>query len=265
MVIFLQNILKCPIFTIRLTGNPLGLAPNKPFYLMDLNHSSSTSAVGFVTILSGFIAIISYLLIAAGFNFHFEIFSQPSLIFESEGIRPLLLKWSMLADIFGYYLLLLPLLFYIYLNGLRHTLWGRISMTCGFGYIFIGSVGATVLTVFWPAQINEFPSLSITQQEITRKLFSSITAIVVDGLWNLLDTFLSGVWFLGIGIYFKNAQSKIMAWLTLALSVVCFLDFLGNALSIKTLADMALNIYLPFAPIWAIIVGIHILRRKQVI
>lgn len=220
--------------------------------------SISHPIVGRLTIVSGIIALVSFVLVAAGFNFHFELFSNPSQVFDTDGIHSGMLKWSMITDILGYYLLLLPLLFFLQQTMVKSFAWSNITNLCGIGYILIGSTGAAILAVLWPTHIDQFSSLSASQQEISRIVFSSITTIVVDGLWNLLDSLLSGIWFLGIGLFLYQSKTKFMAWLTIALSFICLLDFLGNALTIKAIAETALNIYLVFAPVWAIIVGINI-------
>jgi hypothetical protein len=225
---------------------------------MDKGISISYPIVGRLTIASGIIALVSYFLVAAGFNFHFELFSNPSQVFDTEGIHSGMLKWSMITDILGYYLLLLPLLFYLHQKMVKSFAWSNITNLCGIAYILIGSIGAAILAVLWPMHIEQFSSLSASQQEISRIVFSSLTSIVVDGLWNLLDSLLSGIWFLGIGLFLYQSKTKFLGWLTIALSIVCLLDFLGHVLAIQAIAEAALNIYLVFAPVWAIIVGINI-------
>lgn len=229
---------------------------------MDKRVDYSSQMIGRLTILSGLIALVSYGLVAAGFNFHFELFTNPSQAFDTEGIHPGMLKWSMITDILGYYLMLLPLLFYLHSLMVKSSAWSNITNFCGIGYILTGSIGAAILAVLWPMHLSQFPNLTASQQEISRMVFTTITALVGDGLWNLLDSLLSGIWFLGIGLFLYQSKTKFVGWLTIALSIVCFLDFLGNALTIQVLAEMALNIYLVFAPVWAILIGVN-LRKIQ--
>ncbi|MBK8502872.1 MAG: hypothetical protein IPL46_12015 [Saprospiraceae bacterium] len=229
---------------------------------MDKINYLRPSLVGHLTILSGVIALISYFQVAAGFNFHFELFSNPALIFETAGINTSLLKWSMITDIFGYYLLLLPLVIYMHLWMKDSFAWSPVINLSGIGYILIGSVGAAVLAVIWPMHIDQFASLTGQQQEISRMIFISITNIVVEGLWNLLDSILIAVWFLGIAIFLRS-RYKAIANFTFTLSAVCFLDFLGNALAIKPLAEITVNIYLVLAPIWAIVMGFKIKYQRS--
>ena len=228
---------------------------------MDSKNYVSSSLVGKLTILSGVIAFVSYFLVAAGFNFHFELFSNPSLVFETVGINTNLLRWSMNADIFGYYLLLLPLLIFLHLRMKNSFSWSPVTNLCGIAYIMIGSIGAAVLAILWPMHIDTFSNYSIQQQETSRLIFISFTGMVVEGMWNLLNSFFACVWFLGIGIFLRS-KHKVIALLTIVVSVICFLDFLGNALALKSLAEMALNAYLVLAPIWAIVIGTRLIFHR---
>ncbi len=227
---------------------------------MNMEKYLSSSSVGKWTILSGIVAFVSYFLVVAGFNFNFEIFSNPLLVFETEGIRTSFLRWSMITDMFGYYLLLLPVLFYFYFHMKEAIPWSSVTTLCGIGYILIGCSGAAILAVFWPSLIDNYPALTADQQETARMIFSSVTTIVMEGMWNLLNSFLSGIWFLGIAFFLKANKSLYI--LTLVLSLSCVADFLGNMLGVESLAEMGLNIYLILLPIWAIVTGFNLIKKK---
>ena len=77
---------------------------------MEINNNYRNT-VGWITILSGIIGFVSYFLVAGSVNFNFDFFSNPVLIFSIPNVHIGMLRWSMISDIFGYYLLLLPALF----------------------------------------------------------------------------------------------------------------------------------------------------------
>ena len=81
------------------------------------------NTVGWITILSGIVSFISYFLVAGSVNFNFDFFSNPVLIFSLPDVHIGMLRWSMIADIFVYYLLLLPALFFIHEWLLDKTKW----------------------------------------------------------------------------------------------------------------------------------------------
>lgn len=221
------------------------------------------NTVGWVTIFSGVIGFLSYILVAGAVNFNFEFFSNTSLIFSMKGVSSTLLKWSMITDIFGYYLLLLPVLFYIHewLDG--KTEWKNIITFCGASYIFAGALGASILAAAWPALLDKFATATPDQQEMIKISFDSLSLVVGNGIWNLFDAFMFGFWFISIGLFLKQERTTI-GWITIFVGILSSLDFLGNVFGLKALAEISLNLYLIFAPLWAILIGIIMLRNKGI-
>lgn len=144
--------------------------------------NKNRNLVSRLTILSGVIGLISYLFAAAAVNFNFEFFSDASLIFSTEDVSSLMLKWSMITDVFGYYLLLLPVLFFIHewLNGKSE--WRSIFTFCGASYIFAGALGAAIPGAAWPVLIDKFSTATPEQQEIIKFSFENLALIVVGGI-----------------------------------------------------------------------------------
>lgn len=220
--------------------------------------------VGWITILSGIIGFISYFLVAGAVQFNFEFFSDPTLIFTMDGVNRTMLKWSMITDILGYYLLLLPVLFYIHewLNG--KTEWRPVITFCGASYIFAGALGASILGAAWPILLEKYPMATASEQEIIKASFENFSLLVANGIWNFFDAFVFAVWFISIGIHLKREHS-LWGWFTIVIGVLSALDFTGNAFGIHVLAESALNLYLVLAPLWAIGFGMAIMRYKVLI
>ncbi|MGB8191758.1 MAG: hypothetical protein WCF67_07565, partial [Chitinophagaceae bacterium] len=100
--------------------------------------SSYKRTVGIITLLSGLIAMLCNLLLAMSVQFNFDAFADPSLIFSMSGIDTRLIKWGMIADMFGFYLLLLPSVYYLHIWMKEHTHWSYVASFCGASYILIG-------------------------------------------------------------------------------------------------------------------------------
>lgn len=224
--------------------------------------SLNRNLAGWVTLLSGIIAFISYTMVAAAVNFNFEFFSDATLIFSAEGVSSSLLRWSMITDFFGYYLLLLPALFLIHDWIKTKTAWAAVFTTCGGIYMVAGAAGAAILGSAWPALLDKYPSASPEQQEIIRQNFETLALVVVNGIWNMLDALAFGVWLIAVGILLKK-QHAFLGWFTLLTGICSALDFTGNMLGMKALADTALNLYLVLAPLWAMVFGIALLRNQS--
>jgi len=222
------------------------------------------NTVGWITILSGIIGFVSYFLVAGSVNFNFDFFSNPVLIFSIPNVHIGMLRWSMVTDIFGYYLLLLPAMVFIneWLRGA--TAWRTLITFCGTSYILLGAIGAAILAVMWPSFLTKFPTASPEQQETIKLLFDTFSQMVYGGLWNLLDTILAGVWFVGVGIFILR-EKRLLGWFTIMVGVISLLDGVGNIFEIHVLAETALNLFLILAPIWAIVMGYAMLKNKFIL
>ncbi len=225
------------------------------------NNNIFRNTVGWITILSGIVGFISYFLIAGAVNFNFDFFSNPVLIFSLPEVHIGMLRWSMIADVFGYYLLLLPALFFIHdwLHG--KTAWRNLITFCGTSYVLAGAIGASILAATWPSFLTKFPLSSPEQQDTIKLLFESFSFMVGNGIWNLFDTIVCSVWMIGIGIFIKR-KNFFLGWFTIIVGLISFLDGFGNILEIKALADTAVNLYLVLAPIWPIAIGFAILKNR---
>lgn len=217
--------------------------------------------VGWVTLLSGVIGLLSYILVAGAVNFNFEFFSDTSLIFSTEGVSNSMLKWSMITDIFGYYLLLLPFLFFIHEWLKDKSEWRNIFTFCGASYIFAGAMGAAILGAAWPTLLDQYPLATPEQQEIIKASFETLSLLVMNGIWNLFDALVFAVWFIAIGIFIKSNHA-IWGWFTIIVGLLSALDFVANTLGMKAVADTALNLYLILAPVWAIAFGWALKQNK---
>ncbi|MBK8371062.1 MAG: hypothetical protein IPL20_06735 [Saprospiraceae bacterium] len=228
------------------------------------NNNKYRKTVGWITILSGVVGFISYFLVAGSVNFNFDFFSNPVLIFSMQDVNIAMLRWSMITDIFGYYLLLLPVLFFIHEWLRSKTEWRNLITFCGTSYILAGAMGASILAVTWPSFLTKFPLSSPEQQETIKLLFESFSLMVGNGIWNLFDTLVCGVWLIGIGIFIKQEKS-FLGWFTMVVGIISLLDGFGNIMEIKVIADMAVNLYLILAPLWAINIGFSILKNRIIL
>jgi len=235
-----------------------------PIFVSNINETDMLkhrNLVGWITLLSGVIGLVSYILVAGAINFNFEFFSDPSVIFTTEGVSRTMLKWSMITDVFGYYLLLLPVLFFIHEWLKGKSEWRNIFTFCGTSYIFAGALGASILAAAWPVLFDRFSGATPEQQEIIKHSFENLALIVVNGIWNLFDALMFGVWFIAIGFFIKS-KHQVWGWFTIIVGLLSAIDFVANALEINSVAEIALNLYLLLAPIWAIGFGLALKQNK---
>lgn len=94
------------------------------------------------------------------------------------------------------------------------------------------------------------------QKAFLQSTFASITWAVNDGLWNMLETLFSSVWWLGIGMAMRS-DFKALAWITILLGFSTLADSIGNMLGLKMLAELGLNLYLLLAIVWPLSIPPH--------
>jgi hypothetical protein len=112
----------------------------------------------------------------------------------------------------------------------------------------------------WPPLINAYTQASAQQRAVLETVFDTIANMVVWGMWNILEELLAGIWFLGIGLLLRS-ERRIFSIASIVLGISALLDSIGMILDIRALADLGLYVYLVLAPIWALWLGIDLLRK----
>jgi hypothetical protein len=222
--------------------------------------ASFEKQVGMISIASGILALACLLLGMMVVEFNLDLFSTPTqLLVVSHQYT--YAKWFCILDMFGYYLMLLPAIFYLHQLLKKQTQWHMLITFCGLSYILVGAIGAAILAVVWPHLMKEYLVASPSEQEMIRVAFKSMTVLVNDGLWNILEVVFAGVWWIGTGLVlypvFRN-----FGFITILTGITCLLDGLGSMLEWRLLAEIGLNGSLLLAIIWPIWLGKLLLNRK---
>jgi hypothetical protein len=168
----------------------------------------------------------------------------------------------MLTDIAGYYLLLLPLIYYLRPYLRQKSPWTDLLTFCGTAYALGGAIGAAILAEVVTRLYREYYLAVPAEQESIGAVFRAVTHLVYEGLWNLLGSLFSGVWWLLTG-YILVGSHQATGRLTMILGAFTLLDVLGNMAGIPWLAAIGLNVYLVLAPVWAIWIGILIWKGER--
>ncbi|HEY5823509.1 MAG TPA: hypothetical protein VIT44_04045, partial [Cyclobacteriaceae bacterium] len=90
--------------------------------------------IAFLTIQSGLIGLVCLVVGLFAVQFDFDAFGNPVKVLTMPGVSADLMRWFMLLDMFGYYLLLLPIIFFIHRELERTTAWAAVITASGFGY-----------------------------------------------------------------------------------------------------------------------------------
>jgi len=209
-----------------------------------------------LTILSGILALGCLIVGLMATQFNFDAFANPALLLEMPDASPDYLRWFMYLDMFGYYLFLLPFVYYAHRKLEEKTAWASFLTFTGLGYVLIGAIGAAALAVVWPSLLIDYRLASVETREIYQANFLLANDFVAKGLWNSLEVFLCGTWWIGLGAF--TVESSPLKVTTLILGLACIADGIGEVAGLPLLAEIGLNIYLLLAIVWPIWIGVKV-------
>ncbi len=190
-------------------------------------------------------------------------FSNPTSLLGTGANGASLFRWGMILDIFGYYLLLAPLALLVW-SRLQQKGMNLITLFtfCGLVYMLIGAIGATTLAAISPPLIEGYGQASVQQRQVYEVVFSGFLNFVYVGLWNLLESTLGGMWWLGIGLLLQREQPALGIFTTV-LGIFALLDALGRILDIQIIYTVGLAGVLLLIPIWSLWFGIDLLGSRK--
>jgi hypothetical protein len=197
-------------------------------------------------------------------HFNVDGMTNPLVLLRAGKAAAPLWRWSMILDIFGYYLPIVPLI--LLLRGsLRHQSpnWIDLFSLCLLAYCLIGAIGGAMLATALPTLIREYASATSGSPQVgLQTVFTGYTDGIYRGLWNLLEEFLAGVGWVGFGLVLRTGRRRLGS-ITIVLGIACLVDSLGTALNTDAIASTGLTVYLVLAPVWACWMGIDLLRSPK--
>lgn len=227
-----------------------------------MNPSRYLQTVGLFALISGLVAFASLGLLFYAIRSNPDAMGSLTLLLDIPNLDLAALRWSMICDVFGYYLFLVPALFYLHEFLRPRTPWAGVATFCGGAYVLLGAMGAGIFAVAMPPLYTAHAAATPADRESTRLLFETVGNLVNGALWNLLEMPLAGVWWLVVGATMRQT-SRAFGNVTFALGVFSLLDGLGNVFELKLLSEIGLNAYLVLAPVWASWLGVRLLRSAK--
>lgn len=218
------------------------------------------SIVALLTLLSGLLSLACLWVGALAMEYNFEAFSDPVLTLHYSHHYELA-KWFNLLDMFGYYLLLLPCVFYFHQQYKFHSPWMPLISFSGLSYVLVGAIGAAILAALWPEQMKQHLASGSENATVALSLFQTTTLLVTKGLWNILEVLFASVWWIGLGLILWK-EHKAIGIVTVLAGLSSFLDASGNMLEVKWLSDIGLNVYLLLGIVWPLLIGLFLLRQS---
>ena len=225
------------------------------------DHRSFQRLAAGTTILAVICYLASVVLLLAVMNFSFsvEAFSGAMISTGSRGAN--LLRWAMIFDVFGSYVLLAPLALHLW-SWLKPRSPNRVTLytLCGFAYILIGSMGAIVLSAVLPPLIHDYSQASASQRDTLQLIFNSFLNAVFLGLWNPLEVFLFSIWLLGMGPLIQREQ-RGLGIVTRLLGFAALIDSAGRFLDVGPIFFIGSSGLFLLVPVWLIGWAIDLSRK----
>ncbi|WP_411380126.1 hypothetical protein [Pseudomonas sp. MPB26] len=173
------------------------------------------------------------------------------------------LKWMMLSDTFGFYLLSIPAALYLWMNFKQENPFlVSLATVAGMFFGLVGAIGASILSVAWPVlTIATANATDPAAAQLYTELFRVITMFVQDGMWGRLEFFLSGVWYIGIAVVIWP-HLKAFAALTFLNGCFGLFSSAAKMLDAGEIAGLGLQGVLYVTPIWFFWLGVLAWKGK---
>ncbi len=142
---------------------------------------------GWLAITAAPIAFASLIVPLSAVSFDVESFENPTTFLESGLQGGQAWRTGMLLDVFGYYLMIVPmtLVLWIWLRS-RAPLAALLATIGLLDYSLIGSIGAVTLATVIPGLIRDYAN-NLADQGTIRIVFDAFMNMVNGGLWNILE------------------------------------------------------------------------------
>ena len=200
----------------------------------------------------GFIAI----------DFNTEIMADQSLMIALGDQAAEMFRWGEILDIFGFYLLLIPVVLY-----LRHWLRSHspnlvnLFTVFGLGSIFFGVAGAAIRYGAMTEMMHAYVQASGAGREMLAIAFKILIDVIFSGL-SILEVLLTGGWVTGIGLVLRREQ-RVFGLFTTMFGIAYLVTVAGGLFQIDAIVVAFTGIIVPLFPIWMLWLGIVFWRRDE--
>ena len=215
-----------------------------------------------VSAIASFVLALGSVLVAMpAMNWDFSAAADPLNFMQKGSAVAGPLRLSLLLDMFGYYLMIAPLVMLLdrWLRP-RAGDWSRLFSGCLLAYVLIGAIGASILAATGPRLFALHEAASAGQRPALEAIYLAFTDAVYGGIWNILEMLLAGVGWFGLGWLIRR-ERRAIGILTMVLGASGVLDSFGMMLGLGGVQSAGLSVYLLLGPVWALVLGISLLRR----
>jgi hypothetical protein len=235
-------------------------APTPSYWQLVASSGSERRALAWITLASGALALACMVVGLHVAQYDFEAFADPMRLLHMADVDLKAVRAFMVLDMFGFYLLLAPIVLASHRFLARRTPWAQVLTACGLAYVLIGAIGAAILASAWPSILAAHAVAGPQEALLLRASFSLVTLLVYDGLWNMLEVLLAGAWWLGLGLALWQ-QHRWLAVVTLLTGVFPLLDGVAGIFALPALHEAMLSGYMLTGILWPVVLGVALAGR----
>jgi len=225
------------------------------------NTHSFQRMAGVTLVAASVLAVASLFVGLVGVDYNFDAFSGAEAILAAGAEAADYIRWSLILNLFGNYLLLTPaaLLLWYWLRP-HSPAFADFYTLGGLLFIFIGGIASGVLAAVWPDTISDYAAASAPQRDVLGAVFLNFTRAMENGLQGPVQNIPAALWLLGMGPLLKN-ERRALGYLTLLFGFFMFLNSLGGLLNHESLSMIGFSGNFLLHPIWALWLGVDLLRN----
>lgn len=220
------------------------------------------------TALSGIIAAsFSYVLmftLLQAVSFDLSVLGEPTelLAIGSEGAT--VFKWTMIGDIIGQYLLLLPLVLFLgyWLRSRDHLLVTLLTVG-GVVYVVVGALGVSINAAVFPELMTQYADAGPDQRAMLETVFTAFANATMVGTWGIFVRLIGGLYWVGIGTVLRH-ERRYAGFFSVLVGLFALLSAFGNVVQVDPLIGMGTLGYLLGFPAWALWLGLILYRNPQI-
>jgi hypothetical protein len=246
-------------------GRIIWLMTDHPFYQRRYKLNNDTlfrRVTAVAAIIAGFLVLASTVVLFTAVDFDPEFLANPGdLLTAGLGEAAAgLFHWGSILELFGDFLLLIPLTLYLWFwLEERSPRWVTLYTVMGLMSLAFGILGAVIRTTYVPSMMVAYPQAGEPQRQVLQVVFQSFIDFTFVGLY-AIDSILGALWWLGIGLVLR-AERRILGLVTVIFGIAVLGAGLGWILQIDPLARLEFVYF--FEPFWLLWVGIILLRGTE--
>jgi len=213
-------------------------------------------------ILVGPLLVTTHIVHLLGINFDVEIVSDMASVITLGDHVAEYFRWGAIIDMFGYYLLLVPVALYLW-HWLRPHSPSLVNLytVCGLGSLFIGASEAAIRFSAMTGMMNAYGPATGPEREVLAVVFKVLIDVIFFGLATL-SLFLFAVWLVGIGLVLQR-ERRVSGLFTAIFGIAEIVLVVGSLFHIYPIVVAVQGITVFLSPIWALWLGIVIWRHGE--